>query len=79
MFFVYFASVDDNERNHLLYLRNHEEQRVDLKYYEILSDTNLTIVDQVIVLGALVGSLRYSSGVSRVYFVNLYSFTPLPL
>ena len=43
------------------------------------SDNNLTIVDQVIVLGALVGSLRYSSGVSGVYFVNLCSFTPLPL
>ena len=43
------------------------------------SDNNLTIVYQVIVLGASVGSLRYSSGVSRVYFVNLYSFTPLPL
>ena len=43
------------------------------------SDNNPTIVDQVIVLGATVGSLRYSSGVSGVYFVNLYSFTPLPL
>jgi hypothetical protein len=43
------------------------------------SDNNPTIVDQVIVLGASVGTLRYSSGVSRVYFVNLYSSTPLPL
>ena len=56
VFFVYFALVDDNERNHLLYLCNHKEQRVELKYHEILSDTNLTIVDQVIVLGAPVGS-----------------------
>ena len=43
------------------------------------SDNNLTIVYQVIVPGASVGTLRYSSGVSRVYFVNLYSFTPLPI
>ena len=43
------------------------------------SDNNPTIVDQVIVLGATVGTLRYSSRVSGVYLVNLYSFTPLPL
>ena len=43
------------------------------------SDNKPTIVDQVIVPGPSVRSLRYSSGVSRVYFVNLYSFTPLPL
>ena len=34
------------------------------------SDNNPTIVEQVIVLGAQVGSLKYSSGVSGVYFVN---------
>ena len=39
------------------------------------SDNNLTTVSQVIVLGTSVGLLRYSSGVSRAYFVNLYSFT----
>ena len=43
------------------------------------SEKNLTIVDQVIVLGASVRTHRYSSGVSKAYFVNPYSFTPLPL
>ena len=35
--------------------------------------------DQVIVLGASVGTLRYASEVRRAYFVNPVSFTPLPL
>ena len=43
------------------------------------SDNYLTIVDQVIVLGATVGSFKTLSGVSRAYYVNLNSFTPLQL
>ena len=42
------------------------------------SDNNPTIVNQVIVQRARSGLIEILSGMSRPYFVNLYSFTPLP-
>ena len=45
----------------------------------VQSDNHLTIVNQVIVLSAPVRTLWKSFWVSRSYFVNLHSFTFLPL